>query len=276
MATAKRLGLLSLLLLAVAPATASARVRFVFPVLGGATYYDDFGEARPQGPHEGNDLMARKRTPVVACADGVVTLHRSPRAGYMLYLRNRRNEFLYIHLNNDIRGDDDRGGPKTAYAPGLRTGMHVKMGQVIGYVGNSGDAKYAGPHLHFEYHTASGRVLDPYRHLLAAPVLLFGAARGSAARIAPVLRGRLAWLADMPDGSFRVALRLRSLQTAPGIAVTVRRLVILRVPAAVGAPIAAAVPGAMLRVETEPRMATLQAQLMLPGVFTAQAILRLS
>jgi hypothetical protein len=276
MGTAKRLGLVVLLLACAAPATASARPRFVFPVLGGATYYDDFGEPRPQGAHEGNDLMARKRTPVVACADGVVTLHRSPRAGFMLYLRNRRNEFLYIHLNNDIRGDDDRGGLRTAYAPGLRTGMHVKMGQTIGYVGNSGDAKYVGPHLHFEYHTASGRVLDPYRRLLAAPVLLFGAARGSAVQVAPVLRGRLAWVADMPDGSYRVALRLRSLQAAPGIAVTVRRLVVLRVPAAVGAPFAAAQPGAMLRLETEPRMATLQAQLMLPGVFVAHAIRRLA
>src|SRR5262245_62286924 len=59
----------------------------LFPVVGGASYIDDYGDPRPQGSHQGNDLMATKGTPVVAVASGVVKLQHSGRGGYMLYLR---------------------------------------------------------------------------------------------------------------------------------------------------------------------------------------------
>ena len=137
-----------------APAAAhAAAAAMLFPVVGGASYVDDYGDARPQGRHQGNDLMAPKHTPVIAVADGVVRLQHSGRGGYMLYLRNSSHEWLYIHLNNDVRGNDGRGGPKTAYARGLRSGMRVRAGQEIAYVGNSGDAEGGPAHLHFEEHT---------------------------------------------------------------------------------------------------------------------------
>src|SRR4051794_36597734 len=81
----------------------------LFPVVGGASYIDDYGAPRPQGSHQGNDLMAAKRTPVIAVASGIVKLQHSGRGGYMLYLRNAKHEWLYIHLNNDIRGNDGKG-----------------------------------------------------------------------------------------------------------------------------------------------------------------------
>ena len=105
--------------------------------------------------------MAAKRTPVIAVADGVVRLQHSGRGGYMLYLRNSQHEWLYIHLNNDVRGNDGRGGPRTAYARGLRSGMHVRAGQEIAYVGNSGDAEGGASHLHFEEHSRERPAAQP-------------------------------------------------------------------------------------------------------------------
>ncbi len=96
------------LALIAAPASA-APVTYLFPVIGGANYFDDFGQPRGQGPHEGNDLVTVKGTPVVAVQDGVVSLDYGPRSGYMITLRSSTREFYYIHLNNDRRRDGGRG-----------------------------------------------------------------------------------------------------------------------------------------------------------------------
>ncbi len=161
--------------------------------------------------------MAAKRTPVIAVADGVVRLQHSGRGGYMLYLRNSQHEWLYIHLNNDVRGNDGRGGPRTAYARGLRSGMHVRAGQEIGYVGNSGDAEGGASHLHFEEHSANGRPHSPYKHLRAAPIVAFSAVatagKRAAAQIAPTFLGRMTWIAGGDSGIYvRAAIRLTSIR----------------------------------------------------------------
>jgi hypothetical protein len=160
-------------------ATAGAAVpNFVFPVVAKTTYTNDFGAPRWQGRHEGNDLMAAKRSPVVAVEAGrVVKWTTSRSAGCMLYLYGRSGTtYMYVHLNNDrTMRNDNRGGCRNgiAYAPGLARSQRVQAGQLIGYVGDSGDANGIASHLHFEVHPNGGRAISPYRRLRAARHLLF-------------------------------------------------------------------------------------------------------
>ncbi|MBA3347874.1 MAG: peptidoglycan DD-metalloendopeptidase family protein, partial [Actinobacteria bacterium] len=78
--------------------------RLVFPVLGAATFTSDFGDARGQGGHEGNDIMAPRKALVLAAEAGTVKFWTtSARAGCMLYLYGKSGTtYLYIHLNNDL------------------------------------------------------------------------------------------------------------------------------------------------------------------------------
>jgi hypothetical protein len=155
-------------------ATAGAAVpRLVFPVVAATSYTDDFGDARPSGSHQGNDLMAAKRSPVVAVEAGRVSKYsRSSNAGCMLYLYgDSGTTYMYIHLNNDrTLGNDNSGGCRNgiSYAPGLQSGERVGAGELIGYVGDSGDANGIASHLHFELHPGGGRAVSPYRYLRRA------------------------------------------------------------------------------------------------------------
>jgi hypothetical protein len=156
----------------------------VFPVLGEATYVDDFGDARGQGAHEGNDIMAPRRALALAAEAGTVKFHTtSSRAGCMLYLEGKSGtEYLYIHLNNDLGDENDNRGacvPGVAYATGLKNGARVTAGQVIAYVGDSGDANGIHPHLHFEVHPGGGGAVSPFPYLRKARRLLFAAKQGT-------------------------------------------------------------------------------------------------
>ena len=175
----------SLLVAAVAASAAEAKVpRLVFPVIGHSTFTDDYGDARGQGSHEGNDIMAPRRALVVAVEAGTVRFHTTSwRAGCMIYLDGKSGtQYLYIHLNNDLTdGNDNRGGcvPGVAYAKGLKNGQKVRAGQVIGYNGDSGDADGISPHLHFEVHPNGSGPVNPYRYLRQARRLLFSAKPGT-------------------------------------------------------------------------------------------------
>lgn len=156
---------------------ADAPDRILFPIVGPADWTDDFGAPRPQGGHEGNDILSAWRTPVVAVEAGKVQIHNgSARAGCMLYLHGKSGTtYLYIHLNNDLTPrNDGRGGckPGVAFAPGLVDGARVKAGELLGYVGSSGDAG-ATNHLHFELHPDDGAAVSPYRWLKKADRLLY-------------------------------------------------------------------------------------------------------
>ena len=267
------------------PTAAAAPERILFPVLGGADHYgDDYGDPRGQGSHEGNDLMAPRGRPVIAVAAGVVKLHHSPRSGPMLYLRSRTREFVYIHLNNDrTSGNDNTGGPETAFAPGLRSGSRVRAGQVIGYVGNSGDADSTPPHLHFEMRSHGGGPVNPYRHLRAARVVfvpvaprppadrLIAAAAPAGIRL--TLVGRLAWTSPGPDGG-RVAVRVRRVVTdVPGCRpIGVRRLVVLRSTPAAAAGLAGVAPGSAVRVTTAPEEPTVARRQLFPATWSAEMV----
>src|SRR5205085_2118649 len=152
---------------AAAPPKGSGVPRLIFPVVGPALYTDDFGQPRPGGPHQGNDLLATKRQLAVAVEPGTVSFWTtSAGAGCMLYLHgDSGTTYEYIHLNNDLTAGNDNKGKcvaGTAYAKGLKDGTKVAAGQVLGYVGNSGDADGGPTHLHFELHPNGGKGVDAY------------------------------------------------------------------------------------------------------------------
>ena len=154
----------------------------VFPVVGAVSYTDDFGAPRSGGGHQGNDLMAAKRSPAVAAEAGTVKYWTSSRsAGCMLYLYGESGTvYYYIHLNNDLTlKNDNRGKCVNGVAYTVKTGARVAAGQQIGYVGDSGDANGTASHLHFELHPGGGRAVSPYAYLQKAYKLLFSAKAGT-------------------------------------------------------------------------------------------------
>jgi murein DD-endopeptidase MepM/ murein hydrolase activator NlpD len=154
----------------------------IFPVVGQVQYTDDFGQPRSGGPHQGNDIMAAKKSPTVAAEAGKVKYWTSSAsAGCMLYLYGQSGTtYYYIHLNNDrTMRNDNRGKCVRGTAYTVKDGSRVVAGQQIGYVGDSGDANGAHPHLHFEVHPNGGKATDPYAYLQAAQRLLFAAKPGT-------------------------------------------------------------------------------------------------
>jgi NlpC/P60 family/Peptidase family M23 len=153
----------------------------VFPVVGKARYANTFNST-PKGLLPGNDIIAAKKSLVVAAENGTVKFYtKSKEAGCMLYLYGVSGRtFEYLHLNNDLTTKNDNTGKcvaGTAYALGLKGGQKVKAGQVIGYVGDSGIANGTQSHVHFEVHK-SGPV-NPYPYLNKAQRLLFAVLPGS-------------------------------------------------------------------------------------------------
>jgi hypothetical protein len=147
-----------------------------FPVVGNATFIDDFGAPRPGGTHQGTDIMSIRHQPAVAFEAGRV--EKWPGSGGCMLVLNGGSGMVYwyIHLNNDLgRTNDNLGGCKNgvAYAPRLRNGQWVRRGQLVGFVGDSGDADGIQPHLHFEIHTPGGRRLNPFTYLKEAKPLLY-------------------------------------------------------------------------------------------------------
>jgi murein DD-endopeptidase MepM/ murein hydrolase activator NlpD len=137
---------------------------YVFPVYGTASFGDSFGAPRADvsgGWHHGEDIFAAGGTPLLAVADGTLhTIGFNRIGGYRVWLRDTSgNEFYYAHLS--------------AYSPLAVEGRSVKAGDVIGFVGATGDADGGAPHLHFEIHPSSmlglgyDGVVAPYPILLA-------------------------------------------------------------------------------------------------------------
>ncbi len=135
---------------------------YVFPVYGPVSYGDSFGAPRADTIwHHGDDIFAPLGAPVLAVSDGTVfSVGRNPIGGNRFWLRDLAgNEFYYAHLS--------------AFAPDALNGNHVRAGDVIGFVGNTGDAEGTPYHLHFEVHPASllvhgeDGVVDPTPYLRA-------------------------------------------------------------------------------------------------------------
>ncbi|CAN5872887.1 hypothetical protein BH23ACT4_BH23ACT4_17370 [soil metagenome] len=135
-----------------------------FPVAGPNQFSDTWDEARSGGrSHQGTDIMADKMIPVIAAADGVVGWIGTTCCYFEI--DHDGFETWYIHLNNDTEGTDD--GLGWGIAEGIVPGAEVKAGQLIGWVGDSGNAEWAGPHLHFEIRV-DGVAHNSYWSLLEA------------------------------------------------------------------------------------------------------------
>jgi len=121
-------------------ATLSAELIIPVPGVKAAELRDTFNELRGGGTrkHEALDIMAPRGTPVISASAGrVLKLHNSVDGGLMVYAADASNRFvlLYGHLDH--------------YADGIREGLPLRQGDVIGYVGTTGNAAADAPHLHF-------------------------------------------------------------------------------------------------------------------------------
>ena len=130
----------------------------VFPVQGPHSYVDSFGWPRSGGrTHKGCDIMAARWTPTVACANGIITsVDRidDGLGGITLHLRGSNGAvYYYAHL--------------AGIASGISAGTWVSAGQVIGYVGNTGNAAGGACHLHFEIRPNGSTAVNPYATLRA-------------------------------------------------------------------------------------------------------------
>lgn len=171
-----RISFLLLLVLAMTIAVPTAALAdesldesFVFPQEPLVTHFtDSWGDARSAGrSHRGTDLMAPKGTPVYAIADGLVTIVKTgDRAGRWVAVAHDDGwESWYMHLNNDNPGTDDGDADwSLTLAPGVSEGEYVVAGELIGWVGDSGNAETSSSHTHFELHR-DGVALNPYTYL---------------------------------------------------------------------------------------------------------------
>jgi hypothetical protein len=115
------------------------------------------------------DVLADKGTAVVAVADGTVAWIHDGRRGRCCDVAIRHRDgwrSRYFHLNNDTPGSDD--GRAVGIAPGIRPDAPVVAGQLVGWVGDSGNAEETVPHLHFELRRPNGTPIDPLPSLRAA------------------------------------------------------------------------------------------------------------
>jgi peptidoglycan LD-endopeptidase LytH len=120
-----------------------------FPVAGKADIRSFWGVARDGGArkHEGIDIFAPKKAPVVAAADGVVTrVYENELGGKVVFMRpeNKNLSLYYAHLDAQL----------------VSAGQRVKLGDTLGLVGNTGNARTTPPHLHFGIYTMAGPI-DP-------------------------------------------------------------------------------------------------------------------
>ena len=130
------------------PALSKNTVLQICPVDPPNHYTSSFGDPRSGGrSHQGNDIMAPYGTPIRAPFPGVATTSSSYLGGLGVYVKGSKGFVFNAHLS--------------------RFGKlgNVKAGDIIGYVGNTGNARYTSPHNHFEWHPGGGSAVDPYPYL---------------------------------------------------------------------------------------------------------------
>jgi murein DD-endopeptidase MepM/ murein hydrolase activator NlpD len=122
-----------------------------FPVAGPASFVDDWWFPRfvPEFHlHQGTDIFAAAGTPVRAPVDGVLRQANGAVGGLASYVTQADGTYFYMaHLAGFVKGQ--------------ATGQQVKTGEVVGYVGDTGNAQGGAPHVHFEIHPRGGGAVDP-------------------------------------------------------------------------------------------------------------------
>lgn len=142
--------------------------QLLIPVAGvdAAQLSDTFTQSRSAGRlHDAIDIMAPRGTPVLAVADGrVVKRFKSKPGGLTVYQFDRGEKLAYYYAHLD------------GYAPGVAEGTQLKRGDLVGYVGSTGNASPDAPHLHFaifvlgpEKRWWEGTAINPYPLLVATP-----------------------------------------------------------------------------------------------------------
>ena len=179
---------------------------YVFPVYGPVSYGDTFGAARADvSYHHGDDIFGQLGQPLLAVADGTLfSVGWNKIGGNRLWLLDSQgNQFYYAHLS--------------AFSTAAVNGAHVKAGEVIGFMGRTGDAEGTPYHLHFEVHPVAflylgydGAVdptpyLDAWSHQQDLPF--------------PVLTG---WAPNVPGGASApepgaILLGMSDISTADGL-----------------------------------------------------------
>lgn len=130
----------------------------IFPVAGSKANAGSFwGDDREAGKrkHEGIDIFAPKLTPVLAAADGYVTgVSEGGLGGKTIWMKvdNKKIHLYYAHLDRQL----------------VEEGQRVKEGDTLGLVGNTGNAKFAAPHLHFGIYNYNGAI-DPWPFVNTSP-----------------------------------------------------------------------------------------------------------
>jgi peptidoglycan LD-endopeptidase LytH len=143
--------------------------KLIIPVQGVAASQlrDSYTSARQGHVHEALDIMSARGTPVLSATDGrLIKLHGSVAGGNMIYAADASDQFILMY------GHLDR------YADGISEKMLLKRGQIIGYVGSTGNAPETAPHLHFAIargHPSiawwKGEPVNPYPLLTGSPVV---------------------------------------------------------------------------------------------------------
>jgi murein DD-endopeptidase MepM/ murein hydrolase activator NlpD len=130
-------------------ASSSTTSGFICPVQGGASFIDSWGYPRSGGRrHKGVDMFNARNTPLVAVVNGTVKLSSNSLGGLSAHLYASNGVvYYYAHLQS--------------HAGNISSGQSVSKGTVIGFLGNSGNARYTSPHLHFEIRP-NGKAVNPY------------------------------------------------------------------------------------------------------------------